>query len=141
MNTTRTARRAVGALAFVVGTWTVLVALFAMHGLPMQLPGGMTMPTTASVVVAMSHHDADDSDPLDAAGPTVESQTLTATSQSCEGNDHCTATLRPAHTSALPGVILASTRTAHTFSAPGSSVRPALIARPPDLDTLQISRT
>lgn len=137
-----------GAYALVVGVWTVLVALFAMHGLPMQSPGAMTMaaPSTATAAAAampqMHDHAAAPADAgLASPAATGGAQTASDSSQACGGGDHCTATLRAADAAAVPAVIGVVSRTTDTAddAAPPSSQ--LLSAQPPDLDTLQISRT
>lgn len=113
------------------GVWTMLLALFAMHGLPMQASQAMTgMSATAHTAMAV----------VDGT-----SSSANEVSAGCSSMDHCTATLRqqdrtggPATTGAVPA---ATPEPLH--AAPSHAVVPAARAplRPPDLTILQISRT
>ena len=140
MAITRNARRALGACAVAVGVWTVLVSLFAMHGLPMQAPGSMAMSAPAA---ATTHGHA--------AGPSGVSLTdldkatgsaaVSDPAQACDSSDHCTATLRTVDAAPVPAVIDVVSRAVDPSSDATMPVAPMPTARPPDLDTLQISRT
>lgn len=128
--------------ALLVGVWMVLVALFAMHGLPMQSPADMTMAAPAASAMAMPGHDAEPADGASTALADANgSPTLSDPAPACGGSDHCTATLRTADAAAIPAVVDVVSRTTHPLDSSAQLVSPMPTARPPDLDTLQISRT
>ena len=141
MSTAPTARRSLAACTIAVGVWTVLLALFAMHGLPMQAPGAKEM-AASTVSMQMHAHGADSADTApnisdDDAAPSVAFEPA----QACASSDHCTATLRGADAAATPAVVVHASPASDRFGKARPLVAPVATARPPDLDTLQISRT
>lgn len=131
-----------------VGVWTIISALFAMHGLPMAQPhaldaGSAPMSMLDTNAGAVSHHAvaaplADRTDGTVAVTVQVMPQPMVG----CAEGGHCSATLRQTDSTPVLAAITASSPAPLTVLI--ASARPADLAaaaRPPDLHALQISRT
>lgn len=162
MAATSTTRRAVSAVALTVGVWALLAGLFAMHALPMQQPQAMTAAMASPAVAGGSavdralHHQsaAHDTQLVGSAGMAGgadattaphavpgERQVASVPAAGCGGVDLCTATLRTPDTTAAPAVITVVGPVAPALQRSALAAPPTPRPRPPDLDTLQISRT